>query len=79
MFIFHIYSSFEIGGHCRDQEDFYLLKTIISFNSGKLNMKKKPRISIIISPWKTCLSPSEMQKCSRIVLVKIKMSLRRLV
>ena len=39
MFIFHIYNSFELGGHCRDQGDFYLLKTIISYNSGKINMK----------------------------------------
>ena len=40
MFIFHIYNNFETEGHCRDQEDFYLLKTIISFNSGKIKMKK---------------------------------------
>ena len=40
MLIFHIYSSFEIEGHCRDQGDFYLLKTIISFNSGKISIKK---------------------------------------
>ena len=39
MLILHIYSSFETGGHCRDHEDFYVLKTIISFNSGKMNMK----------------------------------------
>ena len=26
-------------GHCKDQGDFYLLKTIISFNSGKIKMK----------------------------------------
>ena len=76
MFIFHIYSSFETEGHCRDQGDFYLLKTIISFNSGKINMKKT-RIAIIKSPWITCLSPSEMQKCNRIVLLKTKMSIRR--
>ena len=69
MFNFHIYSSFEIEGHCRDQGDFYLLKTIISFNSDKISIKKT-RITIIISQWKTCLSPSEMQKCNRIVLVK---------
>ena len=41
MFIFHIYNSFETEGHCIDQADFYLLKTIISFNSGKTNIKKK--------------------------------------
>ena len=70
MFIFHIYSSFETEGHCRDQGDFYLLKTIISFNSGKISLKT--RITIIISPWKTCLSPSEMQKCNRTVLVETK-------
>ena len=40
MFMFHIYNSFETEGHCRDQGDFYLLKTIISFNSGKIKMKK---------------------------------------
>ena len=39
MFIFHIYSSFETEGHCRDHGDFYLLKTIILYNSGKINMK----------------------------------------
>ena len=71
MFIFHIYSSFETEGDCRDQGDFYLLKTILLFNNGKINMKKN-RITIIISPWKTCLSPSEMQKCNCIVLVKTK-------
>ena len=75
MFGFHIYSSFETEGHCRDQGDFYLLKTIISFYSGKTKMKKN-RITIIISPWKTCLYPSEMQKCNCIVLVKTKMSLK---
>ena len=76
MFIFHIYSSFETEDHCRDQEDFYLLKTIISFNSGKKSIKQT-RITIIISPWKTCLPPSEMQKCNHIVLVKTKMSLKK--
>ena len=70
MLIFHIYSSFETEGHCRDQGDFYLLKTIISFNSGKIGIKTL--VFIIISPWKTCLSPSEMQKCNSIVLVKTK-------
>ena len=40
MFIFHIYSSFETECHCRDQGDFWLLKTIISFNSDKIKMKK---------------------------------------
>ena len=40
MFIFNIYSSFEADGHCRDQGDFYLLKTIISFTSDKVNTKK---------------------------------------
>ena len=40
MFIFHIYNSFETEGHCTDQGDFYLLKTAISFNSGKIKMKK---------------------------------------
>ena len=39
MFNFHIYSSFETEGHCRDQGDFYLLKTIITFNSGKISIK----------------------------------------
>ena len=70
-FHFHIYNSFETGGHCRDQEGFYLLKTIISFNSGKIKMKKT-RTTIFISPWKIRLSPSEMQKCNRIVFVKKK-------
>ena len=76
MFVFHIYSSFETEGHCRDQGNFYLLIIIIPFNSDKICIKKT-RITIIISPWETCLSPSEMQKCNRIVLVKTKMSLRR--
>ena len=40
MFIFHIYNSFETEGHCRDQGDFYLLKTIISFDSGENIWKK---------------------------------------
>ena len=35
MFVFHIYSSFETEGHCMVQGDFYLLKTLISFNCGK--------------------------------------------
>ena len=78
MFIFHIYRSFETEGHCRDQVDFYLLKTIVSFNRGKINMKKKTRITIIISPYKTCLSPSEMQKCNRIAFVMTRMPPRRL-
>ena len=39
MFILHIYNSFETEGHCRDQGDFYLLKTLISFNSGKIKME----------------------------------------
>ena len=41
MFILNIYNSFETGGHCRDQGDFYILKSIISFNShcGKIKMK----------------------------------------
>ena len=77
MSIFHIYSSFETEGHCRDPGEFYLLKTIISFNSGKINMKKS-RITIIILPWKTCLSLSEMQEFNHIVLVKTNMSIRRL-
>ena len=38
MFIFHIYNSFETEGHW-DQGFFYLLKTITSLNSGKINMK----------------------------------------
>ena len=40
MFIFHIYNSIEPEGHGRDQGDFNLLKTIILFKSGKINMKK---------------------------------------
>ena len=71
MFVFHIYSSFETEGHCRD-----LLKTIISFNSGKISIKNAYNYYHITK--ETCLSPSEMQKCNRIVLVKTKMSLRRL-
>ena len=39
MIVYHIYNSFETEGHCRDQGDFYLLKTIISFNSGKIIIK----------------------------------------
>ena len=77
MFIFHIYNSFETEGHCMDQGDFYRQKNNNSFNSGKINMKKT-RITIIISPWKNCLFPSQMQKCNRIVLIKTNMSLRRL-
>ena len=59
MFICHIYSSFEIEVHCRDQGDFDLLKTIISFNSGKINMKKLVEL-LSYHHEKTCLSPSEM-------------------
>ena len=40
MFIIHIYSSFETEGYCRDQGDFYLMETIISFNSDKISIKK---------------------------------------
>ena len=40
MFIFHIYSRFEKEGHCSGQGDVNLLKTIFSFNSGKIDMKK---------------------------------------
>ena len=50
---------------------FYILKTIISFNSGKIKTKKN-RITIIITLLKTCLSPSEMQKSNHIVVVKKK-------
>ena len=49
MFNFNTYNSFETGGHCRDQGGFYLLKTIISFNSGIMKMKKT-RTTIFISP-----------------------------
>ena len=73
MFIFHVYNSFETEGHCRDQGDFYLLKTIISFNSGKIKMKNSFNCYHITI--KTCLFPSEMQKCNLIVFVKKKMSL----
>ena len=72
MFNFHIYNNFKTEGHCRDQGDFYLLKTIILFNSGKIKMKKKNPITIFISPWNNRLSPSKMQKCNRIVFVKKK-------
>ena len=50
--------------------DFYLLKTIVSFNSGKINMKKKSYNYYHITIKKTCLSPSEMHKCNHIVFVK---------
>ena len=50
MCIFHIYNSFETEGLCRDKGDFYLLKTIFTFNSGEIKMKKKTRITSIISP-----------------------------
>ena len=40
MFIFHMYSRFETEGQCMDQGDFYLLKTLVSFNCGKINMEK---------------------------------------
>ena len=80
MFIFHIYNSFETEVHCRDQGDFYLLKTIISFNSGKIKMKKKQtRLTIIISPWETSLSSSEMQKCDRMVFFKKKNVPRKII
>ena len=36
MFMLHIYNNFETEEYCRDKGDFYLLKTIISFNSGKI-------------------------------------------
>ena len=70
MFIFHIYSSFEAEGHCRDQGDFYLLKTIISFNSGKIKMKNS--FYYYHFTMKNMLSPFKMQQCNRIVLVKTK-------
>ena len=70
MFIFNIYNSFDTEVHFRVQGDFYLLKTIFSFNSGQINMKS--RIIIIISSLKTFLSPSEMQKYNRKVFVKKK-------
>ena len=44
------------------------MKTIISFNSGKIKMKNSYNYYHITM--KTCLSPSEMQKCNRIVFVK---------
>ena len=39
-FILNIYNSFDTDGCCRDKEDFVLLKTLISFNSGKTKIKK---------------------------------------
>ena len=39
MFIFYIYNSVDTEGHCRDKGDFFLLKTLISFNSGKIKME----------------------------------------
>ena len=38
MFIFYIYNSVDTEGHCRDN-NVYLLKTLISFNSGKIKME----------------------------------------
>ena len=54
---------------------FFLLKTIFSFNSGKIKVKKT-RITIIltINPY---LSPSEMQKCNRIIIFKKKRNLKQ--
>ena len=59
-----------------DQGEFYLLKALISFNCGKINMKNS--YNYYHSTMKNCLSPSEMQKCNRLVFVKTKMSLGRL-
>ena len=38
MFIISIYNSVDTEGQCRDKKDFFLLKTLISFNSGKIQM-----------------------------------------
>ena len=40
MFIFHIYNRFDAESYCRDEGDFFLLKTLIPFNSGKIKMEK---------------------------------------
>ena len=70
MSVFHIYNNFETEGHCRDRGDFYLPKTIISFNNGKIKMKNSYHYYHITM--KTCLSPFEMQKCNRILFLKKK-------
>ena len=68
MFVFHIYTNFEAEGHCRDQGDFfYQLKTIVSFNSGKIKMKNSYNYCHI-----TMKTLSEMQKCNHIVYVFVK-------
>ena len=76
MFILLIYNSFETEGHCRDQGEFYLLKTIISFNSGKIKINNPYNYYHITM--KNLSVPSEMQKCNRIVFVKKIMSLERI-
>ena len=38
MFIFYIYNRVDTEGQCRDKGDF-LLKTLFSFNSGKIKME----------------------------------------
>ena len=53
---------------------FFLLKTIVSFNSGKINVEKS-HITIILTT-KPYLSPFEMQKCNRIIFLKKKRSLK---
>ena len=60
MFVFHIYSSFLKQRVIVGTKGILSTETIISFNSGKISIKK-PRIAIIISPWKTCLFPSDAE------------------
>ena len=40
MFIFHIYNSFDTEGNCGDKGGFFILKTSIPLNSGKIKMGK---------------------------------------
>ena len=40
MFIFHIYNCFDTEGPCNDKGDFFSTETLISFNSGKIEMEK---------------------------------------
>ena len=49
MLTFHIYNNSDTEGNFKEPGDFYLLKTIVSFNSGKIK-REKNRITTIISP-----------------------------
>ena len=60
-----IYKSFDTEGHFRNQccWGFFLLKTVVSFNSGKIKVENSFNYYFYLSPF-------EMQKCNRIIVLK---------